>query len=143
MNAYCDIIAQPRPVSRRHPQMRCADRAKQFMPFAALRGFDDAIGERETLYEPFRTLSEEQRDRLDRQLLELRERLLTGERPVITVTCFVPAPRQLSPSLRQGQYCAFTGPARKMDPESGTLRIGDRRFDMEEIVGMEEAQPPA
>ena len=57
MNAYCDIIAQPRPVSRRHPQMRRADRAKQFMPFAALRGFEDTISERETLSEPFRAQS--------------------------------------------------------------------------------------
>ena len=43
MNAYSDMLALPRPVSRRHPQMRRADRAKQFMPFAALKGFDEAL----------------------------------------------------------------------------------------------------
>lgn len=118
--------------------MRRADRAKQFMPFDALRGFEDTIDEREMLYEPFRELSEEQRDRLDRQLRELHGRLLRGERPTVTVAYFVPAPRQPSPFARLGQYCAFTGSARKMDLESGTLRVGDRRFEMGEIVAMGE-----
>ena len=43
MNAYSDMLALPRPVSARHPQMRRADRAKQFMPFAALTGYEAII----------------------------------------------------------------------------------------------------
>ena len=50
MNAYSDILALPRPVSRRHPQMRRADRAKQFMPFASLKGYDDTIRESQALH---------------------------------------------------------------------------------------------
>lgn len=40
---YDDIIGLPRPEPRRHPRMPMAARAAQFMPFAALRGFDDAL----------------------------------------------------------------------------------------------------
>ena len=40
---YDDIIGLEHPVSKRHRPMSMADRAAQFAPFAALRGFDDEI----------------------------------------------------------------------------------------------------
>ena len=40
---YDDIIELPHPVSKRHRLMSLQDRAAQFAPFAALRGFDDEI----------------------------------------------------------------------------------------------------
>ena len=42
---YEDIVNLPHPQSGRHPQMPLESRAAQFAPFAALTGFDDAIGE--------------------------------------------------------------------------------------------------
>ena len=43
---YDDIIDMPHHVSRRHPQMSRRQRAAQFMPFAALKGYYDLIRER-------------------------------------------------------------------------------------------------
>ena len=43
MGPYEDMLSLSRPVSSRHPPMRRADRAKQFMPFAAVTGLDEAI----------------------------------------------------------------------------------------------------
>mgnify|MGYP007069852580 CR=1 FL=1 len=40
---YDDIIGLPHHVSARHKPMPLQDRAAQFAPFAALRGFDDEI----------------------------------------------------------------------------------------------------
>jgi len=40
---YADIIDLPHPVSRRHKPMPLEERAAQFAPFAALKGFDDEI----------------------------------------------------------------------------------------------------
>jgi hypothetical protein len=40
---YDDIIELPHPVSKRHRPMSLQDRAAQFAPFAALKGFDDEI----------------------------------------------------------------------------------------------------
>lgn len=40
---YDDIIDLPRPVSRRHAPMSRAQRAAQFMPFAALAGYGGVI----------------------------------------------------------------------------------------------------
>lgn len=46
-------------------------RARQFMPFAALRGFGDLIREQERIPEARRTLTEEDAARLSRRLLAL------------------------------------------------------------------------
>ena len=40
---YDDIIDMPHHVSRRHPQMSRHQRAVQFMPFAALTGYERVI----------------------------------------------------------------------------------------------------
>ena len=44
---YSDIIGLPRPVSKRHPQMPLQNRAAQFMPFAALSGFNEVLKDAE------------------------------------------------------------------------------------------------
>ena len=45
MPAYDDIIHLPHHVSRNHPRMPMHDRAAQFAPFAALTGYEAAVGE--------------------------------------------------------------------------------------------------
>ena len=45
MRDYSDIIALPRPVSKKHPQMGRLERAAQFAPFAALGGYEELIAE--------------------------------------------------------------------------------------------------
>ncbi|MBT1181016.1 hypothetical protein JS531_03320 [Bifidobacterium sp. CP2] len=42
---YDDIIDLPHHVSRRHPPMSRRNRAAQFMPFAALAGYEALIAE--------------------------------------------------------------------------------------------------
>ncbi len=41
---YADILNLPRPEPARHKRMPLENRAAQFMPFAALTGYEDAIG---------------------------------------------------------------------------------------------------
>ena len=42
---YRDMLDMERPVSFRHPPMPLLNRAAQFMPFAALTGYEDVISE--------------------------------------------------------------------------------------------------
>ena len=42
-NRYEDLLYLPHPTSRRHPRMSMQERAAQFSPFAALRGYGAAI----------------------------------------------------------------------------------------------------
>ena len=42
---YDDIIHLEHPTSRKYPRMSRLDRAAQFAPFAALKGYEDVIEE--------------------------------------------------------------------------------------------------
>lgn len=53
-------------------QKRSPDHAKQFLPFAALRGYYDLIRLAEHVDEPRRTLMPEEAERLNRTIAELR-----------------------------------------------------------------------
>ena len=75
---YADIINLPGPVRsevslRRHPRMPLSQRAKIFMPFAALAGYEEAVRAKEVPYEPKRELDPEERDALNRRLQRLRQ----------------------------------------------------------------------
>ena len=56
MGEYDDIINLPHHVSKKHPQMPMWKRAAQFAPFAAVKGYEEAIEEmnrqNEEEYEP-------------------------------------------------------------------------------------------
>ena len=85
---YDDIIDRPRPVSKKHPPMPMTKRAAQFLPFAALTGFEGEIAEAARLTEPVPELGEDALVALDEQLALLRQRL--SEQPEITLTRFIP-----------------------------------------------------
>ena len=48
-NEYDDIINLPHHVSKEHKQMSMQARAAQFAPFSALKGYEDAIAEEESV----------------------------------------------------------------------------------------------
>ena len=48
---YSDMLDLPRPVSKKHPPMSLERRAAQFMPFAALTGFESAVQNAGLLFE--------------------------------------------------------------------------------------------
>lgn len=68
MGKYQSIISMHRPISEKHGKMSRVERAKQFAPFAALKGFEDAIGRenRTLLSKP--TLSKEMTEQIDQRL---------------------------------------------------------------------------
>ena len=49
------------------------ERAKQFMPFAALKGYPDALRKKEKVIVPKMELSEEYEEELDRRLRQVRK----------------------------------------------------------------------
>ena len=56
---YDDIINLPHPTSKKHPRMSRQNLAAQFLPFAALTGYDAAIRETARITEDRRELSED------------------------------------------------------------------------------------
>lgn len=61
MNKYEDIINLSRPISN-HPKMPIESRAKEFMPFAALTGYNESILEEGRLVDTKKVLS---RDKIE------------------------------------------------------------------------------
>lgn len=88
MNNYDDIINLPHHTSKHHPRMSAEMRAAQFAPFAALTGYDDVIAEAARHTEREVELSDNDRERLDLVVAELRATI--DKLPYATFTYFVP-----------------------------------------------------
>ena len=113
---YDDIIDLPHHVSSLRPQMPRAERAAQFSPFAALTGYEDAIGETARYTDARPELDESRKLALDARLQLLEERL--GERPEITVLRFEPDECKPGGALRE-----LSGPAVRLDRHSRLLTL--------------------
>ena len=64
---YQDIINLPHHQSANRPHMSLQDRAAQFAPFAALRGYDDEISETARLTDRQLELNDEQIESINQQ----------------------------------------------------------------------------
>ncbi len=125
---YDDIINLPRPVSKKHSPMPMSKRAAQFLPFAALTGFEGEIAETGRLTQAAPELGEDALVALDRQLALLRQRL--PEQPEVTITRFVPDEKKDG-----GQYETLTGRVRRLDEPNRTLSLTDgARIDLDTVV---------
>lgn len=105
MGKYDDMINLPRPEPVR-VRMSGLERAAQFAPFAALTGYDEAVGETARLVDEKIELSEDERDYLDRQTKKIRE---IPERE-IAVTYFIADKRKIG-----GAYLTVRGFVKKID----------------------------
>ncbi len=132
MKDYSDIINVPRPVSA-HPKMDVGNRAKQFMPMDALRGFSLAILTKQVERELVTriTLSDDAQEQLDRKLHMIRP----GD--AVTVTFF--RLEKVIGDLKVGAYVKETGIMEEVDMEAGTLILSTVFIPISEIVEVESA----
>ncbi len=84
---YDDIIdkVHHQPKTRKH--MSLNDRAAQFLPFAALTGYDEAINETARLTVDKKALGPEDKALLNKRLMFVKS--VTKEKPTISITYFV------------------------------------------------------
>lgn len=115
---YDDMINLPRPVSKKHPPMPPEKRAAQFMPFAALTGFDDEIAETARLTDPQRDLAEDERQRINRTLKELESGEIDAA--AVEITYFEPDERKAG-----GAYRTVRGAVRRIDHDRKRLLMED------------------
>ena len=83
---YADIIHLPHHVSQNHPQMPMLDRAAQFAPFAALTGYEAAVGETARLTAERRELDAQEAEELNRRLAALITSPMT-ESEIVYAVC--------------------------------------------------------
>ena len=90
MKRYQDMLALPHPESPRRRKLSRSQRAAQFMPFAALTGYEELVAEEARLTQAQRELDETEKERLDRQLQWVGLELQQGRQPLLLLTYFQP-----------------------------------------------------
>ncbi len=130
MHPYDDIIRLPHHVSKARPQMSMHDRAAQFSPFAALTGYEDAVGEAARLTDEKTSLSEAQQAILDRKQRLLTDALARHEQPDIRITYF-----QKDAKKAGGSYVTATGSLKRIDAYGRTLNLANgQRIPLKDIA---------
>lgn len=130
INKYEDIINLPHHQSYTRPRMSNYDRAAQFAPFAALKGYDEEIEEAIRTTDSKIELSEEQVNQLNEKLKELKERI--KEQPIIKVIYFVPDEKKSG-----GKYITIEQPIRKIDEYKRKLIFSDKEIEFNNIILIE------
>ena len=137
MDRYADIMDLERPThendefSRRHPKMSMDVRAKIFMPFAALKGYDDVVAQREVVYDRMQGLSEDMEASMNRTLQDLAQELRQGRHPVIHVRYFQMLKHETGQNPvteGDGRITVRTGLLERLDPVDQTLWIAGERI---------------
>lgn len=98
-------------------KMTSADRAKQFMPFSALQGLEQALAAKERIVVLKKELPEEAAQELDRKMHLLQ----CGH--TATVVYF-----------QKGEYVQITGMVARIDPASRILQIVNTRIPFDDIL---------
>ena len=121
--------------------MQLSQRAKIFSPFAALKGFEEAIDEKVQVYVEKREPNDEEQAALEAALLRLHEltknlRMAKENQVTATVTWFVPCADENHEAYgRGGSYETYTGTVWKVDPIlAKSLLIGDRTIEFSELA---------
>ena len=129
---YGDIIDLPRPVSRTHPPMPMLNRAAQFAPFAALTGYDAAVGETARLTEEEVYLDESEIAALNEKLARLEAALPNP--PAVQITYFRPDERKSG-----GSFETVTGTVRTIDRITQCLHMeSGERIPFARLIAIKE-----
>lgn len=100
-------------------KMPPADRAKQFMPFAALKGYDIALRAKEKIVVPKVELSEEMLEELNNKLQFIRKN------DIVSVIYFC-----------NEEYLEVTGMVSRLDPTARVLQIVNTKIRFEDIYDL-------
>jgi hypothetical protein len=98
-------------------KMPVADRAKQFMPFAALKGLPEALAAKEKITVPKVTLSPEMAEELDRKMHLLEK----GK--IATVIYF-----------HENEYLKITGMIARLDTTCRLLQVVNTKISFDDIL---------
>lgn len=96
--------------------MSIEDRAKQFMPFSALRGLQQVLAQKERIVVPKAELSEERSEELDRKLHLLQR----GKMAAVIY-------------FHQDSYVQVTGLVARIDKSSRILQIVNTKIPFDDI----------
>ena len=127
---YTQILHHPRPVSQQRLPMPVRDRAAQFAPFAALTGFDDAIGETGRVVEQPIILAQDALEELDAAIRKIQDTIET--QPEAEVVWFRPDSRKAGGCIHSAR-----GRVKQVDIPGQLLLFADgRSVPLKEITSI-------
>lgn len=115
-----------------HKHMAMEDRAKIFLPFAALKGHEEAILERQKITVEKSDLSEEMKENLDKQFQILAASIQNKEHPMIKIVYF-----KKDKDEDGGVYLEKTGMVSRLDFDSRYIQVVNEKIDFEEIYAID------
>ncbi len=98
------------------PKMSREDRAKQFMPFAALKGYPEALRQKEKIVVPRMEITEDYAEELDRKLQDIR---VNDE---VTVIYF-----------QKDEYLKLTGIVSKIEKDNRSIKIVNTKIAFSDL----------
>ena len=131
MQKYEDMWKMPHHVSPRRRAMPDSERAAQFLPYAALTGYEDAVREEERLTEEWARPGETDCEVVNRRLGLLLERI--RERPEAAFVYFVPDEKKSG-----GAYVTVAGRVRRFRESEGEMELEDgTRIPLKRLCAVE------
>lgn len=129
--AYDDMLQMSHPVSEKRAAMRHIDRAIQFVPFAALTGYDAVVREAERLTMPHPELDSEVYVQLNRRFQALHAR--KDQHLILKVTYFCPDAHKAG-----GAYVTATGEFQRLNLYTRMILMTDgRQIPMDEVLRLQ------
>lgn len=116
---YDDIINLPHHTSVKHKRMDRENRAAQFSPFAALTGYNDAIGEEARLTDYKRDFTEDYKSEIDNVLQKINQSI--SQHPLVKITYFCPDIKKSG-----GGYQTLSGNVKKIDEIRHSIILTDK-----------------
>lgn len=100
----------------RRGKMNREDRAKQFMPFAALKGYPEALRKKEKIIVPKIEMSPEYQEEINRKLLRVEKN------KIVTVIYF-----------EKGEYLKVTGMVSRLDETARLIKIVNTKISFDDL----------
>lgn len=127
---YDDIINMKHHVSKNHPRMNQLERAAQFAPFAALKGYDKAINETTRITYKKKELSEDSKEIIRLKLNYLNNHL--NENNEVIVDYFIK-----DKTKDGGTYSQIKGVIKKIDDVKQKIYFVDKKIiNINDIVNI-------
>ncbi len=130
---YQDIIHTTWTGTKKRRSMAMVDRAKIFLPFAALNGYEEAIEEQKRVTVEKVELSEDMMEALDEQFQKIKYHLENKEHPIATAI-YIEKDKN---SGEEGVYLKATGMVGKLDVNSGFIQIVNKKIDFNNIRSLQ------
>ncbi len=128
MNKYDDIINLPHHVSNTRKPMSLHNRAVQFAPFAALKGYDSAIKEEARITSKKIELDEELNFILNKNIKLINDNI--KQKPEVIITYFIPDNKKIG-----GSYETIIGNVKKIDNVNKFIILVDnKKIDFDNLL---------